>query len=204
MNEDASKDAAGSADSQRRDAVRDAVRDTRGVLPQAAAGRGTTKQVLEIFQERNEAGVYTGDYAYRLLIGQRVVEIPDDFYPRIQCFTTAGEMGSGFVTGKMYLEYGGPGECPEPYADMNGMDLHAVNVTGLMGMNMPVNVWWAIADALTGKIPIIWGSKQLPVLDPTSETDPYADADNDGQPNWVDQDDTDGPGWGSDVPGGVS
>jgi hypothetical protein len=160
-----------------------------------AMARGGIKTTLEIYQKKDAGGVNTGDYGYKLLIGANYAEIPDDFKACIMCFSTTGETGSGLVEGQLMLSYGGDvplEDMPQAYKDLNGRILHAINVTGFQGMNIPCNIWWAIADA---GIQINMRTKQDQSGDPQDPKNPYGDLDNDGAPNWIDADDTDGPGW---------
>jgi hypothetical protein len=160
--------------------------------------RGSVKVSLDIYPCVDELGVRTGRYGARLLVGSQLVEIPAGFNPRLIVGSVNGEPGSGTVEGDMHLKYGGAGDCPAAWADLNGKAVHALKFSGPGGTSISMDVLIAVADSM---VPIEMYSKEwvaanadnLPEM--SDPTHPYADADNDGIPNWRDADSTDGPGW---------
>lgn len=125
-----------------------------------AMGRGPQKVVLEIYPVKDEAGVLIGKYAYRIRKGGNPIEIPADFFGIVRVESLTGEAVSGTVEGNMALKYGGPEPCPEPYAELNGLVIHSVDVIGFQGISIPCNYWWAIADA---QVAFEWSSKEAAV-----------------------------------------
>jgi hypothetical protein len=132
-----------------------------------AMARGVQKVVLEIYPVKDENGVLVGKYQWRIRKGGNPIDIPADFAGIIKVESLTGEAVSGTVEGLLSLVYGGPEPCPEPYAELNGMAIHSVDVIGFQGISIPCNYWWAIADA---QVAFEWVSKEAPVpVEPVEE-----------------------------------
>lgn len=165
--------------------------------------RGSVRVTLDIFPCTDELGVRTGNYGARLIVGSVLTPIPAGFEPKLIVGSVSGQAGSGDVEGVMFLRYGGSGDCPAEFSDMQHKAVHALKWSGPGGTSIPMEFLIALADTM---IPVELYSKRWVEAngapDPTDPDDPYADFDNDGIPNWRDFSQEDGPGWVAETPPG--
>lgn len=121
-----------------------------GGNPKAAkpsALRGAPKVVLDIYPAVDQNGVRTGAYAMQVIFPNNIIQLTDEFKATLRVVSEEGQPGTGAVTGKVKLRYGGAGPVPAGWEEMDGLDITSLSVNGVERGVLSMACLLAIADS---------------------------------------------------------